>query len=81
MQTFLFHEQLLRHFSDKLPWEPYKSYFKSTTNKNVIQDPDVPNGYDADAPEYAFLITFYNNSLLEENPLCEPSTLADLDLL
>lgn len=50
-QTFLSHEQLLRHFSDKLPGESYKSYFKSAATKNVIRDPDVPNGCDADAPE------------------------------
>ncbi|KAH9323225.1 hypothetical protein KI387_017864, partial [Taxus chinensis] len=48
---FLSREQLLKQYSDKLPVESYKSYFKSAAIKNVIHDPDVPNGCDANAPE------------------------------
>uniref|UniRef100_A0A0D6R6K0 CCR4-NOT transcription complex subunit 11 n=1 Tax=Araucaria cunninghamii TaxID=56994 RepID=A0A0D6R6K0_ARACU len=51
VHTFLSREELLKEYSDKLPLEPYKSYFKNAATKNVIRDPDVPNGCDADAPE------------------------------
>lgn len=54
MQTFLTHEQLQKQYSDKLPVEPFKRYFNNASIKNVIRDPDIPQGCDADAPEYAF---------------------------
>jgi hypothetical protein len=55
VQTFLSHEQLQKQFSDKLPVEAYKHYFKNVSIENVIRDLDVPQGCDADAPEYVVL--------------------------
>lgn len=49
--TLLTREQLLKQYSDKLPVEPYRCYFKNASIKNVIRDPDIPQGCDADAPE------------------------------
>ncbi|KAF5206707.1 Ccr4-not transcription complex subunit [Thalictrum thalictroides] len=47
-------EQLQKQYCDEVQPEPYKSLFRSAAIKSVIPDPDVPRGYDANAPELDF---------------------------
>ncbi|KAL5714688.1 hypothetical protein ACHQM5_016615 [Ranunculus cassubicifolius] len=47
-------EQLEKQYCDMVQAEPYNSVFKKPAVKNVIPDPDVPRGYDANAPEFDF---------------------------
>ncbi|KAF7813359.1 CCR4-NOT transcription complex subunit 11 [Senna tora] len=45
-------DQLQQQFSDKAHLEPYNCLFKDSSIKNVLPDPDVPHGCDADSPEF-----------------------------
>ncbi|KAJ7970083.1 CCR4-NOT transcription complex subunit 11 [Quillaja saponaria] len=45
-------EQLQQQFSCKLHEEPYHFLFKDVATKNVVPDPDVPYGCDANSPEF-----------------------------
>lgn len=46
------HEQLQKQHVDGLQSESYKSIFQAAAVKNVIPDPDVPLGFDANSSEY-----------------------------
>ncbi|GLU21377.1 hypothetical protein SLE2022_375200 [Rubroshorea leprosula] len=45
-------EQLQQQYCDKVHSEPVTSIFKIAATKNVLSDPDVPCGCDANAPEF-----------------------------
>lgn len=45
-------DQLQQQFSDKAHLEPHNCLFKDSSIKNVVPDPDLPQGCDADSPEY-----------------------------
>ncbi|KAF9587138.1 hypothetical protein IFM89_039655 [Coptis chinensis] len=47
-------EQLQKQYCDCIQPEPYKCLFKNAAVNNVIRDPDIPHGYDANAPELDF---------------------------
>ncbi|CAN6475451.1 unnamed protein product [Victoria cruziana] len=52
--VYLQQEQLQRQYSVNTSLEPYTSLFKSSAVKNVISDPDIPRGCDADSSEFEF---------------------------
>ncbi|GKV25417.1 hypothetical protein SLEP1_g34860 [Rubroshorea leprosula] len=45
-------EQLQQQYCDKVHPEPYTSTFKIAAIRNVLSDPDVPFGCDANSPEF-----------------------------
>ncbi|KAI4347423.1 hypothetical protein L6164_008238 [Bauhinia variegata] len=45
-------DQLKQKFSDKVHLEPYHCFFKDSSVENVVPDPDVPSGCDAESPEF-----------------------------
>ncbi|KAJ8765305.1 hypothetical protein K2173_012002 [Erythroxylum novogranatense] len=45
-------EQLQHQYCDKVHPEPYNSLFGTVSVKNVVPDPDVPGGCDANSPEF-----------------------------
>ncbi|CAA6663929.1 unnamed protein product [Spirodela intermedia] len=47
-------EQLLRQFSVGEQSEPYSSVFRNASIKNVVADPDLPSGFDANSAEFEF---------------------------
>ncbi|XP_043722690.1 CCR4-NOT transcription complex subunit 11-like [Telopea speciosissima] len=47
-------EQLEKQYCDEVQPEPYTSLFRVAAVKNVISDPDVPRGCDANSPELGF---------------------------
>ncbi|KAF8389208.1 hypothetical protein HHK36_025901 [Tetracentron sinense] len=52
--VFLQREQLEKQFCDRVHPEPYKCLFRDSAVKNVVPDPDVPRGCDANSPELEF---------------------------
>lgn len=50
-QTFPLKEQLQKQYLEKAHPEPYACLLKSTAVKNVLADPDVPPGCDANSAE------------------------------
>ncbi|XP_031494938.1 uncharacterized protein LOC116260628 [Nymphaea colorata] len=50
--VYLQQEQLQRQYSVDSSLEPYTSLFKSSAVKNVISDPEIPRGCDADSSEF-----------------------------
>eukprot|EP00262_Sarcandra_glabra_P006331 TRINITY_DN1850_c0_g1_i1.p1 TRINITY_DN1850_c0_g1~~TRINITY_DN1850_c0_g1_i1.p1 ORF type:complete len:413 (-),score=60.52 TRINITY_DN1850_c0_g1_i1:162-1400(-) len=53
--TFLSCDQLQKQYCDNAQAEPYNCIFRSAAVKNVISDPDIPRGCDADSPEFDFV--------------------------
>ena len=51
-QAFPQYEQLQQQYADKVHPEPYSSPFKNGSIRNVVADPDLPRGCDANSPEY-----------------------------
>lgn len=51
-QSFPPQEQLWQQYCSKIPPEPFKCLFKDNSVKNVMPDPDVPQGCDSNSPEY-----------------------------
>lgn len=51
-KTFPQREQLQQQYFEKVHPEPYSSILKNTAVKNVLADPDVPHGCDANSAEY-----------------------------
>ncbi|XP_010247551.1 PREDICTED: CCR4-NOT transcription complex subunit 11 isoform X2 [Nelumbo nucifera] len=49
--VFLQREQLQKQHFDKVQPEPYNCLFRGAAVKNVIPDPDLPHGCDANSPE------------------------------
>ncbi|KAF3787586.1 CCR4-NOT transcription complex subunit 11 [Nymphaea thermarum] len=49
--VYLQQEQLQRQYSVNTSLEPYTSLFKSSAVKNVISDPEIPRGCDADSSD------------------------------
>ncbi|KAF6141482.1 hypothetical protein GIB67_000863 [Kingdonia uniflora] len=47
-------DQLNNQYCEQLQSEQYNCFFRSATVKNVIADPDVPGGLDANLPELEF---------------------------
>ncbi|KAJ0039659.1 hypothetical protein Pint_27581 [Pistacia integerrima] len=45
-------EQLQQQYCDKVHPEPYNSLYRNAAVKNVLPDPDVPRGCDANSPEF-----------------------------
>ncbi|KAF8404031.1 hypothetical protein HHK36_008907 [Tetracentron sinense] len=52
--VFLQREQLEKQFCDRVHPEPYNCLFRDSAVKNVVPDPDVPRGCDANSPELEF---------------------------
>ncbi|XXG60616.1 hypothetical protein AAC387_Pa04g2475 [Persea americana] len=52
--AFVPREQLQKQYCDRVQDEPYNSIFRSAAVKNVILDPDIPRGCDANSPELEF---------------------------
>ncbi|KAK2656447.1 hypothetical protein Ddye_009499 [Dipteronia dyeriana] len=50
--SFPQHEQLQQQYCDKVHSEPYNYSHINVTVKNVLPDPDVPHGCDANSPEF-----------------------------
>ncbi|KAF5751749.1 CCR4-NOT transcription complex subunit 11 [Tripterygium wilfordii] len=48
-------EQLLQQYSDKVYPELYKGLYSTASVKNVVADPDLPRGCDANSPEFDLL--------------------------
>ncbi|KAK9292204.1 hypothetical protein L1049_020166 [Liquidambar formosana] len=46
------HEQLQQQFCDKSRPQSYSCLFRDASVKNVVPDPDVPNGCDPNSPEF-----------------------------
>ncbi|KAJ4964639.1 hypothetical protein NE237_016488 [Protea cynaroides] len=47
-------EQVQKQYCEKVQLEPYTNLFRAAAVKNVISDPDVPRGCDANSPEIEF---------------------------
>ncbi|KAJ6402470.1 hypothetical protein OIU84_014546 [Salix udensis] len=45
-------EHLQHQYGDKVHPEAYKSMFKNISLKNIVPDPDVPHGFDANSQEF-----------------------------
>ncbi|XP_031268805.1 CCR4-NOT transcription complex subunit 11 isoform X1 [Pistacia vera] len=45
-------EQLQQQYCDKVHPEPYNSLYRNAAVNNVLPDPDVPRGCDANSPEF-----------------------------
>ncbi|KAG6742044.1 hypothetical protein POTOM_055328 [Populus tomentosa] len=51
-EAFPSREQLQHQYSDKVHPEAHNSIFKNDSLKNIVPDPDVPRGCDANSPEF-----------------------------
>ncbi|KAG6743182.1 hypothetical protein POTOM_054130 [Populus tomentosa] len=51
-EAFPSREQLQHQYSDKVHAEAHNSIFKNDSLKNIVPDPDVPRGCDANSPEF-----------------------------
>lgn len=63
-QVFLPHEQLQQQFCDKVHQQLYNCMLRNASVENVVPDPDLPNGCDANSPEYDFLKLRYKLRLI-----------------
>ncbi|XP_011021337.1 PREDICTED: uncharacterized protein LOC105123442 isoform X4 [Populus euphratica] len=52
VHAFPSREQLQHQYSDKVHPEAHNSIFKNNSLKNIVPDPDVPRGCDANSPEF-----------------------------
>ncbi|KAB5516673.1 hypothetical protein DKX38_027321 [Salix brachista] len=52
VHAFPSREQLLHQYSDKVHPEAHNSILKNESLKNIVPDPDVPRGCDANSPEF-----------------------------
>ncbi|KAJ6960559.1 uncharacterized protein [Populus alba] len=52
VHAFPSREQLQHQYSDKVHAEAHNSIFKNDSLKNIVPDPDVPRGCDANSPEF-----------------------------
>jgi hypothetical protein len=65
-QTFVSGDVLRRQYSDKLPPEPHISSFKKASINNALPDPDIPQGYDPDTPEYVCSLVSLSQTLCRQ---------------